>query len=101
MATSYQEDPGARLEIERLSSGLLDRILDASTQDAKRYVPVLTGYLRDHIGSRKLTPTRGQVYADAEYAAAVEGGATNPRTGKHTPAQPYLRPAVMKNRNLR
>lgn len=99
MADRYAEDPGVQGNLDRLTGSLLDRVLDASEQDAKRYVPVLTGYLRNHIGTRKLTPTHGQLYADAEYAAAVENGHTNHRSGKRIPAQPYLRPAVYKNRN--
>lgn len=98
MTSPYKEDPGAAREIEILCSRTLDEVLPAIAKDAQRYVPVLTGYLRNHIGHHKLTKTHGQVYADAEYAAAVENGHINSRSGKHIPAQPYLRPAAYKNR---
>jgi hypothetical protein len=39
------------------------------------------------------------IYADTAYAAAVEKGYIHHRSGSHVPAQPYLRPAVMKHRS--
>lgn len=98
MADAYREDPGAVSEIEQLCGKILDELLPAIAKDAQRYVPVLTGALRNHIGYDKLSPTHGRVYADMEYAAAVEAGHVNSRSGKHVPAQPYLRPAAYKNR---
>lgn len=100
MATSYTEDPGAQGHIDKLAGSLLDRILAAVEPDAKRYVPVLTGNLRNHIGTRKLSPTHGQLFANEDYAAAIEKGFVHARSGRHIPAQPYLRPAVYKNRDL-
>lgn len=81
-----------------LTSRMLDKVLPACEKDAKRYVPILSGYLRAHIGSKRTGPHSGIVYADAEYAAAVENGYVHARSGAHVRAQPYLRPAVMKHR---
>ena len=98
MATSYREDSGAGRAIETLIGEMLDRVLPACAKDAKRYAPVLTGYLRNHIGWEKIGKVGGMVYADAPYAAAVEKGYVHHHSGHHIKAQPYLRPAVMKNR---
>jgi hypothetical protein len=98
MAGSYTEDPGAGRAIETLIGEMLDRVLPACAKDAQRYAPVLTGYLRDHIGWERIGAVGGMVYADARHAAAVEAGYTHHRSGSHIAAQPYLRPAVMKNR---
>lgn len=100
MADRYREDPQAQSHLDDMMGDLLGRILDASETDAKRLVPILTGELRSKIGSRKLSATHGQVYADTEYAAAVESGHINARSKRHIAAQPYLRPAVYKNRGL-
>jgi hypothetical protein len=97
-ASRYEEDPHAADEIVRLCGRTLDDVLPAIARDAQRYVPILTGYLRAHIGHDKVTPTHGRVYANTEYAAAVERGHTH-RNGGHVPGQPYLRPALYKNRN--
>lgn len=99
MAARYTEDPRAADHIVKMCGGMLDKILPEIEKDAKRYVPVLTGYLRNHIGHDKISPTHGRVYANAEYAAAIEKGFTHARSGQHIPAQPYLRPAAYKNRN--
>lgn len=99
MATPYREDPRAVEHMRVLSERLLDKLLPDIANDAQRYAPVDTGYLRSHIGHDKLTPTHGRVYADAEYAAAVERGHINSRSGRHVPAQPYLRPAAFKHRS--
>lgn len=99
MASSYREDPGAGRAIETLIGEMLDRVLPACAQDAQRYVPVLTGYLRNHIGWERIGAVGGMVYADARYAAAVEHGYVHARSGRHIAPQPYLRPAVMKHRS--
>jgi hypothetical protein len=97
MASEYREDPDAKENIERLFGRTLDELLPAITADAKRMVPVLSGELRSKIDYEKISPTHGRVFANTEYAAAVERGHVT-RSGSHVPAQPYLRPAVTKNR---
>lgn len=96
----YEEDPNAGAQIVKLCGNTLDKLLPAVARDAQRYVPVLSGYLRNHIGYDQTSPTRGRVYANADYAAAVERGWVHPKSGTHVPAQPYLRPALHKNRDL-
>lgn len=98
MASRYTEDPGAGRAIETMIGEMLDRVLPACAKDAQRYVPILTGYLRSHIGWERIGAVGGMVYADAKYAAAVEKGYVHARSGKYIAAQPYLRPAVMKHR---
>lgn len=60
---------------------------------AKRNAPVATGTLRRSITSSVVSPTRGQVGSNLEYAAPVEFGT------KHMSAQPYLRPAIDDSRS--
>lgn len=98
MADRYIANPSAGREMATLIGQMMDKLLPAIAKDAKRYVPVLTGYLRDHIGHERIGPG-GIVYADAAYAAAVERGHVHHRSGTHVAAQPYLRPAVYKHRS--
>lgn len=98
MASSYQEDPGAGRALATMVSDMIDEVLPAVASDAKRYVPILTSYLHNHIGYERIGPG-GIVYADAEYAAAVENGYIHAGSGSHIPAQPYLRPALYKHRS--
>jgi hypothetical protein len=98
MADRYVENPAAGREIVALISDVIDQVLPAIATDAKRYAPVLSGYLRNHIGHEKIGPAGGIVYADAPYAAAQEEGFVHAHSGKHVPAQPYLRPALYKHR---
>lgn len=81
-------NPGVRRDIARLA--------DAIVADARRLVPVDTGALKGtirHTGV-DLDGTVDVVAGDAtvDYAGYVEYG-----TGRG-PAQPYMRPAVHKNR---
>lgn len=98
MAAAYRENPGAGRALEAMISDMIDEVLPAVAKDAKRYAPILTGYLHDHIGYERVGPG-GIVYADTEYAAAVENGYVHHGSGTHIAAQPYLRPAVYKHRS--
>jgi hypothetical protein len=98
MADRYIANPNAGREMAALISDMIDKVLPAIAQDAKRYAPVLTGYLRNHIDHERVGDG-GIVYADAPYAAAVERGFVHARSGEHIKAQPYLRPAVYKHRS--
>lgn len=62
-------------------------------EDAQTIVPVDTGKLRDSIDFNKIDKTTINIVADTDYAADVELGTLKTR------AQPYLRPAVYKNRD--
>lgn len=100
MATrGYEEDPRAKLEIERMCGRTAEMVAKAIVPDAKRYAPVDTGELKSHIDAHEVTKTHWRVVANTEYAAAVEAGHTT-KSGTHVAAQPYLRPALTKNRNL-
>lgn len=95
----YEEDRDAAREFLKLHGSLLDRLMPEIEADAKRYVPVLSGFLRTQIGYEVLSNTRARLFADTEYAAAVENGYVHWLSGRHIPAQPYLRPAVYKHRD--
>jgi hypothetical protein len=98
MAAAYRENPSAGRALEAMISDMIDKVLPAVAKDAKRYAPVLTGYLRAKISYERVGPG-GIVYADTEYAAAVENGYVHHGSGTHIAAQPYLRPAVYKHRS--
>ena len=76
----------------------LDRLAAAVVDDARRLVPVDTGALRGTIRSTVDADTGTIVVsagdATVDYAAHVEYGTSR------GPAQPYLRPAVHKNRGV-
>lgn len=94
----YVEDPAASRQFAELNKETTLQLLLDIQEDAERYVPVLTGDLRNSIGHEQESDTSGIVYADEEYAAAVENGYVHHRSGDHIPAQPYLRPALYKQR---
>jgi hypothetical protein len=98
-ASRYVEDPEVQVHLDASQGYMLEAIAESIATDATRYAPVLTGYLMSRIDAHKVTATHWQVVADTEYAAAVERGHTT-HGGTHVPAQPYLRPAAYKNRNL-
>jgi HK97 gp10 family phage protein len=56
-------------------------------KEARRIVPVDTGFLRDHIEMRK-SKDETTILVDAPYAGDVEFGTSKME------AQPYLRPAI-------
>lgn len=97
MARAYKEDPHAVEHITALCGKTLDELLEDIAADARRFVPVATGRLKSKVGHDKTSPTRGRVFANTEYAAAVERGHMT-RGGTQVPAQPYLRPAAFKHR---
>lgn len=74
-------------KLDDLAKPLLNKIAGDVADDARRSAPVKTGRLRGSIRVEE-----NKVYADAEYAAFVELG-----TGRSS-AQPYLRPALYKQR---
>jgi hypothetical protein len=70
--------------------------------DAKRFAPVDTGHLRDHIDHR-VTDHELVVTAHTSYAAAVENGhrvvSHGVDTGHVVDPQPFLRPALYRLRD--
>jgi len=70
---------------------LLDKLGEDITEDAKRLAPVESGKLRDSI-SYEVEDRTVHVYSDVDYSPFVEAGTSvmNP--------QPYLKPALYKNR---
>jgi ABC-type thiamine transport system substrate-binding protein len=62
--------------------------VDEGVQNAVSIVPVDTGYLQSTIGGEVISAEEAEIYALAEYAAAVEYGTI------HMDAQPYLEPSL-------
>lgn len=91
-------------EIDHATSNILERVADAVADDARRFAPVRTGYLRSTIERGPVEGDSIKVNALAHYAAYVELGhrivAWGHETGKFQPPQPYLRPALYRTRTL-
>lgn len=96
-------------EIRAIATRVRNNVLDDSKADAERFAPVDSGDLFLSIDADHAT---GRLYANTDYAAAVELGSEpheipnawgTGRTVMHPggPAQPYLRPAVYQQRRLR
>lgn len=120
MASVYIEAPTAQIHIDEIRVDILDWLADAIAADARRYAPIDTGYLHEHIDPRpdptspfhKLVVAAGAgMPPNAEAPAYVEFG-TRPHdipnafglgfTAHHpgTEAQPYLRPAAYTKRRV-
>jgi HK97 gp10 family phage protein len=74
-------------EMQRQVHGQLVKWAESVKTEAKRLVPVRTGYLRSTIFAR-IQEWNAEVGAEAAYAANVEFGA------RYAMAQPFLNPAV-------
>lgn len=72
---------------------ILTRIAEEIAQDAKRFAPVDTGFLRSSIQATPAENGKATVRAGAPYAGFVEMGTSRMR------ARPYLRPAAWKRRD--
>ncbi len=94
-------EPGLAARISGIRADLLKRYADAVAVDAVRLAPVDTGLLKSRISAND---TGSRVTADTHYAAPVEFGhrivVDGKDTGKFVPAQPYLRPAAYRTRDL-
>jgi hypothetical protein len=95
----WSSDLQARIDAVR--ADLLKKFGDAVAKDAVRLAPVDTGLLKSRITANE---DGSRVTADTEYAAPVEFGhrvvVDGKDTGKRVPAQPYLRPAAYRVRDL-
>jgi len=94
-------DDNARREIDRAIQNMLQRVGQAIADDAQRFAPVDTGALR--AGIHVEGPTNNTVYVvasrdvpgdDPKVPVYVEMGTRN------MAAQPYLRPALYREREL-
>lgn len=84
---------GWELVLDEVSSRMLEKIAADVETDAKSACPVKSGRLRDSIDHRMEAPDHAVVFSDVPYAAFVEEGT------RHMPAEPYLRPALYKQRD--
>lgn len=90
MAIGFTWNAGAAAEIELRGQHAVENALEEIAQDARRYAPVETGELRASIHVQG-----NEVRAEADHAVYVEYGTRNMR------AQPFMRPALYRKRNLR
>lgn len=94
-------EPGLVARISGIRSDLRKKFADAVAADATRLAPVDTGRLKAEIHANE---DGSRVTANTEYAAPVEFGhrivVDGKDTGKRVPAQPYLRPAAYRVRDL-
>jgi HK97 gp10 family phage protein len=72
----------------------LKRLAQAVLSDAKQLVPVRSGRLRNSLDAEVSDGEARVGSRDVEYASMVEEGT------RHMAAQPYLRPALFKKREL-
>lgn len=112
MPTEWQEEEGWHDNIVALGSDLLDnRIGPLILADMVTGVPVDTGDLRASLDKGLVAPDLLRVGSkDVHYAAAVEEGhrivykdrSTGEivDTGRIQPAQPYMKPALFRQRGL-
>lgn len=91
MSVRISVDPNWRAHVASNLHDLLDKLGEEIVEDAKRVVPVKTGHLRDSL-DHEVDGDTLYVFSDVEYAQYVELGT------EHMKAQPYLKPAVFKNR---
>jgi len=76
--------------MEKIVPSELEKLGQDIEKEAKRIVPVRTGFLRSSIYHKKTGKLTLEVGASAPYAIYVEYG-----TSRMSP-KPYLRPAIMK-----
>lgn len=104
-----ETDEGGLAEIRAIALRVRNNALDDMKPEAERNAPIDQGDLFLSIG---VDHAAGTLYADTEYAAAVEQGSApheipnafgSGTTVMHPggPAQPYLRPAAYRQRPLR
>lgn len=74
--------------IQEIADEEIERGLIKAEVEARRIVPVRTGFLRSTIGHRRLAVAAFVFEATAYYAVYVEYGTVKMR------AQPYMRPAL-------
>jgi hypothetical protein len=104
-------EPDLSDHVGMIRAKLLKRFGDAVAKDAQRIAPVDTGLLKSEISAND---TGSRVTANTDYAAPVEFGHrvvvsseygqgyhhTPEGTETFVPAQPYLRPAAYRKRDL-
>lgn len=102
----YVENPGWRDELEPDKRKWFDKIVLDIGVDAEAIAPVDTGHLKQSIGV-DVNGDTGVIEASAHYALYVEEGhevvyvnrdGEKVHTGKIVPGQPFLKPALFKER---
>lgn len=87
-------DENARREVDEQVALLLAKLADDVANDARRMAPVRSGHLRSSITAQPVEGDSVKITADADYSAFVELGT------RHMAAQPFLRPALYRKRDL-
>jgi hypothetical protein len=114
-------DPAGIIHIDHLAGETVRSVTREVAQDIRRRVPVDTGELEESV-TEVVTETTGRVFVGTDHWAAVEYGTRphlirstgpwplrNRETGQQfgrvvhhpgTPAQPFMRPALYRQRDL-
>lgn len=87
-------DAAARAEINAAIAKALTKVARDIAADAARFAPVRTGALRASIADEPVQGNSVIIRASAEYAGYVELGTRN------MAPQPFLKPALYRNRDL-
>ena len=98
MATQVILDQGGLAEIRAAANRYRDQLAVAIAGDMRRYVPVLTGDLRDSIREDLGGPAVARVWA-GDVAAGVDYHLFQEFGTSVTSAQPYMRPAAYQYRS--
>lgn len=107
--TVFVENPDWKDHIKAESQRILHKVVDDVRDDAKIIAPVDTGLLKQSIGSEYVSEILGIVRANVHYAPYVEEGhrvayrgadGQTHFTGDVVPPQPFMRPALYKQRDL-
>lgn len=85
-------DAEAHREVDAAIVGVLGRIADAIARDAERLAPVDTGELRSRIEVGPVEGRTVRIWSRAEHGIYQELGT------RFMAAQPYLRPALYRQR---
>lgn len=80
-------------DLKKPTTEMIRRVASEVLADARRFVPVDTGELRDSL-DMEVIGTSARVGTNNDYAVYVEKGTSKMK------AQPYLRPAAYKKRSL-
>lgn len=95
MSTHVREDPSWNSHWETMKDGMLEQLGDEVLRDAKHFVHVRTGRLRDSLDAEVQNGVLRVGSRDVDYSVEQELGTA------HQPPHPYLQPAMYQNRRLR
>jgi hypothetical protein len=101
----FVEEPGWHERVMEFAHAAQDKVARDVLADMKAIVPVDTGALRESLDLGRIDDTTVRVGSkDKDYSVYVEEGhrivAWGHETGRFQPPQPYMRPALFRERSL-